>query len=96
MKSQLEEASALVGDSDRLLQMLQPAVSALRRPEPELSAADETWLERVLPRIGALYTMMRERQIHARFALPGTQPAQSKPGPAPVDEPVEQDDDGLF
>ena len=96
LKSQLEEASALVGDSDRLLQMLQPAVSALRRPEPELSAADETWLERVLPRIGALYTMMRERQIHARFALPGTQPAQSKPGPAPVDEPVEQDDDGLF
>ena len=96
LKGELEEASALVGDSDLLLQALQPAVAALSRPEPVLIDADEAWLQRVLPRIGALYTMMRERQIHARFALPGMESAQVKPGPALVEDPVEQDDDGLF
>ena len=96
LKCQLEDASALIGDSDRLLQTLQPAMAALRRPEPMLSAADEAWLQRVLPRIGKLYTMLRERQIHARFALPGMEPAKAKPGPVLVEDPVEQDDDGLF
>ena len=68
------------------------ATLALRADDADaLTAEDETSLRAVLPGIARLYTMAREREIHAPFQLPGMELALVAPVAAEDD-----DDDGLF
>jgi hypothetical protein len=97
LMAQLDDAVAVVGDEDHLTRTLQPAIAALSRPVPLLDDADESWLQHVLPRIGKLYTMAAEREVHAGFALHDAY--GDAHGDAVEPEPVaavEQDEDGLF
>jgi methyl-accepting chemotaxis protein len=95
LMAQLDAVAAVVGDEDRLAEVLRPAVATLSRPGCTLDEAAQDWLRDVLPRIGALYTMAAERTIHAGFAMPGTIDPAPAAGTQRV-EAVEQDDDGLF
>lgn len=78
LMAQLDQASAILGGDDRLPHLLQPATAALARPPVTLDTDDEAWLCRVLPQIGALYTLAAERQVHAGFLLPGMSAAAAQ------------------
>jgi len=95
LMTQLDDASAVVGGDDRLVQTLQPATAAFARARPSLDEADEAWLRRALPRIEARYTMAAERLVHARYALARSvdDVAVDSAPPSPA---VDQDEDGLF
>lgn len=96
LMTQLDGASAVIEDEDRLAQTLAPAALSLARAAPTLDDDDKAWLHRILPRIASRYTMAAERQIHAGFALAelATEPAPS--ATLVTVAAVEQDEDGLF
>lgn len=93
---QLDDASAVVGDKDQLTQTLKQATAALAGPVAILDDLDESCLRRVLPMIGARYTMAAERQVHARFALAEGSFGHDDSSPPLANVVIEQDEDGLF
>jgi methyl-accepting chemotaxis protein len=95
LMGQIGDASDCVSHGDGLLRDLEGVMSALAGERPALAAEDEIWLQRVLPRAAALYTMASERQLHAEYAV-GGQSAGAVDAPASAAPAVEQDDDGLF
>ncbi len=68
------------------------AVALLDRPHASSAdtCVDEEILQTLLPEIARLYTMAQEREIHARFLLPGMEIGSS------VEIAGDDDDDGLF
>lgn len=66
------------------------ATLSTRNPTVAPTAVAEQTLRDLLQAIGNLYTMAPEREVHARFLLPGM---DAIPAAAPV---AEDDDDGLF
>jgi hypothetical protein len=96
LKQQLDQAGAVLGDEGHHAEVLRQGATMLNRPTPNLGDHDNDWLRLTMPKLGALYTMASERQIHSTFAPRDDVATDLDTDAVPVTPVVEQDDDGFF